>query len=464
MPTSEPPAIHQSFLQKIGLGITQGLGQAANAGIGAIKSIGATVNNTSELGQRGLQTITSKLPGMPQTQTASLPDAVVKPTADVNQQAGFLGGQIGQAFAIPNVGIDSAATDVANLANAGKAQPLVTGAAKVIAQAGTGAVASKLGGATDKQALTAGAVSGGLSAAGSLFSSALQKSAETSYSKALGATTKGNKALSDKVVPGLIDQNITALTRSSLYDKAAENVDKADTALSNAYNSLPQGTQSDWQPVLKTLQNQKDALTVNGVVLDNGKYNALHKIQTDLLQVAGGEAGVAKGLAVPVSDARAARQILDSAIKEKTSTFGITGAESDAVNAQKVAANAIRGQLATEHPDIAVLNKQFSFWKNVQDVVGATIQRTKGQSGLTGDLAAGAGAVIGGENGGGLGDIIGSSLVGKLLASAIKSTAWRTTSAVAKSNLADVLSSGNVANAVVILQKLATPTKPPAPK
>lgn len=450
------PQPQQSTGQKIGSGIMQGLGQAAQAGVGALKSIGATVNNASELGQRALQGITSHLPGMPKTQIASLPDAVVKPTQDVNQQAGFLGGQIGQAFAIPNSAIDIGASAVANLANLGKAQPLLVGGAKAIAQAGTGALASKLGGATDKQALTAGAVSGGLSVAGSLFSQALKGSAEKSMSKALGATTKSNKMLSDKVVPGLVEKNTIALTRGSLYNKAAENVDKADQALTDAYGSLPKGIKSDWTPVLQTLEDQKEALKVNGTVMDVGKYNSLHQVQSDLLNVIGGGATEVKNGSVPIEDARKARQILDGMVKNKT--FGITGAENDKLNATKEAANAIRSQLAKEHPDIAILNKQFSFWENVQDVVGATMQRTKNQTSLSGELAMDTGAVTGGQMGG-LGKIIEGGVVGKLLKSALQSTAWRTTSAVVKSKLADLLASGDVAKATVILQKLATPTK-----
>lgn len=458
-PKSEPPAVHQSFTQKIGSGIMSGLKQAGNTFgnevIGIGKSVADTANNASMLAQKPLNALanvtTKALGGKNQSQTISLPDKIIKPNNTL-QKLGFAGGEVVQAVAIPGGAIDEGASAIANLAKADKVQPLITGAAKVVAQAGTGVAAAKLQGATNKQALTAGAVSGGLSATGSLFSNALKASAEKSYSKALGATTKVNKQISDKVVPGLIEKNTVALTRGSLYNKAAENVDKADSLLTKAYNSLPKDAQSDWKPVLKILQDQKEAVTVNGTIIDVGKYNALHQIQSDLMSVIGGGVKEGQDAKVSVSSARKVRQIFDSMVKNKT--FGITGAESDKLNATKAAANAIRSQLATEHPNIAAINKEFNFWKNVQDVVGSTIQRTKNQTSLSGELAMDTGAVVGSHLGGTIGSTAITALMAKELKGLIQSTAWRTVSAVTKSNLADYLASGNSAKATVLIQSL----------
>lgn len=448
------------IIGKIAQGAGQGLQQAAQAGIGALKSIPATLNNASQLGQSALRKITSKVPGMGnvKNETPSVVKAISTPT-NQDQAAGFLGGQLAQGAAIPNSAIDAGAGEIANLANAGKAQPLITGLAKAAAQTGTGMAAAKLGGATNKQAATTGLLSGALSGAGSLFSEALKSSAETSMSKALGATTKSNKALSAKVVPELVENKTMALTRGSLYNKAAANVDKADEQLTNAYNFLPPDTKSNWTGVLTKLQVQKDALTVNGTVLDDGKYNALHRVQSDLLKVIGGGVDEATDGNVSIQSARKARQILDAAIKEKNGVFGITGTESDKLNATKSAANAIRAQLALEHPNIAAINKEFSFWKNVQDVVGSTIQRTKNQTSLSGEMAQDTGAAIGAMHGGTIGSIGSGAVVGKLLKSTLQSTAWRTASAAVKSSIADALANGNAAKVTTLLQKLTNPTK-----
>lgn len=452
------------FWGKVGKGIGEGLSNVGQAGIGTVKSIGSTIDQASQLGQRGIQTIANpilKAGRVPEQKIVKAPEVLTKPTTDM-QTAGFIGGQIGQAFAIPNQAITQGATKVAQTAGTamklGKAakyvQPVLTTGTKAIAEGGVGALGSKLAGGTDKQAKQAALLSGGLSVAGSMFSKVLQGSAEKSMTKALAPTGKVDKAITEKVVPGLVKRKVVSLTRGGLYEKAAQNADKADEALTQAYSALPEGTQSNWKPVLQELQNQKENTMVNGVVMDSGKYNALHKVQSDLLQVIGGKTGET---AVSVNSARKARQILDKMVKNRT--FGVTGAESDALMASKEAANAIRSQLAKEHPEIGIINKEFNFWKNVQDVVGHTIQRTKGQGSLTGEMATEAGAIAGGTMNKGLSGIIEGGIIGRTLKSALQSTAWRTASAATKSKLADFLANGEIAKATILLQRITSPQK-----
>ena len=88
-PTTPAPSVGN----KIGTGITQGLGQAGQAGLGALKSIANTANTVSGWGQ-GL--MSKLIPGG--VATASLPKNVTNAT-NPDQQAGYLGGQIGQFFA-----------------------------------------------------------------------------------------------------------------------------------------------------------------------------------------------------------------------------------------------------------------------------------------------------------------------------------------------------------------------------
>jgi hypothetical protein len=45
-----------------------------------------------------------------------------------------------------------------------------------------------------------------------------------------------------------------------------------------------------------------------------------------------------------------------------------------------MAADAIREQSGTQFPDIAALNEEYSFWKNVNQVVSDTITRRTGQA------------------------------------------------------------------------------------
>jgi hypothetical protein len=45
-------------------------------------------------------------------------------------------------------------------------------------------------------------------------------------------------------------------------------------------------------------------------------------------------------------------------------------------------ADSLRNELSKAAPDLAMLNKEFSFYKKLEDILGATITRTKPQSGM----------------------------------------------------------------------------------
>ncbi len=147
---------------------------------------------------------------------------------------------------------------------------------------------SKVQGASDKGAATVGAVSAGLSLAGSAVAPLLKNSAKRSMSQALGATTKENKQLSEKVVPELLDRKTVAVTREGLFNKASTKADKAGAALEKGYESLPKNATTDWKQLFENLQKAKDEVTVNGVVLDVGRHRALEGIQKDLFDIVGG--------------------------------------------------------------------------------------------------------------------------------------------------------------------------------
>jgi hypothetical protein len=304
-----------------------------------------------------------------------------------------------------------------------------------------------------------GGVAGGLfgAAVGALSkpaSKALQSSAETSYSKALGATTKDNKYLSDKLVPELMDRRVIARSRNTLFNKAQQGVEKAGDALEEGYKQLPKDAQTDWYSVFKGLSKAKDEITVNGVVMDVGRHNALQTLEKDLLDVVGGGVKEAQDSIVSVETARKVRQILDKSISQKSKVFGLTGSETDKLAVQKLAANSIRKQLAEEFPNIGKLNKEFNFWNNLRQVVGSTINRTKSQTSLSGELAEETGAIVGATMKGTAGGVVLGASTLKFLKQAIQSTAWRTTSAVLKSSLAESLAKGNFKTANILLQKI----------
>jgi hypothetical protein len=453
-PVVAPP----SKMQQVTSGVATGFKQAGQAGVGALKSIPAAVDQVSQLGQRALGGIAGLFSKKATAPVAKLPDKITTPTG-TDQKAGFLGGQLAQTFALPEKAITKAVSTATTFPKLGKLAPFITGTAKALTKAVTGAATAKVQGASDKAAGVTGAISGGLSAVGNVLGPILKRSAETSYSKALAPTTKANKAITDKVVPGLIEKKTVALTRQSLMNKAGANADTAGEALDSAYDKLPKDATTDWKPVFENIAKAKEEITVNGVVMDVGRHNALNAIQKDLLDVVGGGVKEARKPVVSVETARKVRQILDRSISQKGKVFGLTGNETDALAVQKIAANSIRSELAKDYPDIAKLNKEFSFWNNVREVVGDTIQRTKSQTSVAGELAGDTGAVVGATIGGTVGTVAAAGVVGKLLNATVKSTAWRTVSAVTKNTLAKLLSEGDVAKATALLEQISRPLR-----
>jgi hypothetical protein len=98
--------------------------------------------------------------------------------------------------------------------------------------------------------------------------------------------------------------------------------------------------------------------------------------------------------------------------------------------------------LASEFPNISVINKEYTLWKNVERIAADTQGRRIGQATPLGvKIAKGAGTAAGMVNGGIGGAIIGREAMG-MFESAVSSPAWRTVSAVTKDRLAKSIMRG----------------------
>jgi hypothetical protein len=94
---------------------------------------------------------------------------------------------------------------------------------------------------------------------------------------------------------------------------------------------------------------------------------------------------------------------------------GRTLADQSSAAVQSIAADASRNALNTQFPEIAALNKEFGFWKDVERVALDTALRRKGQApSLLTDIAKGAGTVAGGAHGGIEGALAGRAALGAL--------------------------------------------------
>jgi len=108
-------------------------------------------------------------------------------------------------------------------------------------------------------------------------------------------------------------------------------------------------------------------------------------------------------------------------------------------------ANAVRDELNTARPDIARVAKEFHFWKTAQDVIDATVERTRSrQVPLSQNMMTAAGIAKGG---------VGTALLLRNLTKLTQSTGWNTTSAVLKDRLANLIEAGDIrgANAMLVI-------------
>jgi hypothetical protein len=425
-----------------------------DVGKGALKGFASTVFQGGDLIRRGL--------GM--ERVINNPDVkeITTPT-NTAQRVGF-GVEQAAEYLVPAGAIG--ATGKA-LATGSKAVNLGTRA--TLEGAAAGAVAGvQTGGDTTAMrnaALTAGGLTAGagaVAAGARPIAGALKESAKTQYSRVLNATTKGNKYRSEQIVPELIERGVMAPTMKGLKNTASSNVERYGRAIGDAVESLPDDAAVPLEAITSRLQQSADeAVTATnsaGAKIPMGPHakKALRNVE-DLkstlteFAVRNAQTGV---MEVPAVQVRQLRQYFDKIAAKAGRHDGKTLADESMAEAHGMAADAIRQEFAQAFPDIAKLNKEFNFWKKVEQVTGDTLLRREGQAKpLTRRLAQvmGAGA---GSTQGPIGAMIGAAAADRLQA-LLLSPAWGTVSAVTKDRLAKALAEGNKGAANFYIAKAA---------
>jgi len=147
--------------------------------------------------------------------------------------------------------------------------------------------------------------------------------------------------------------------------------------------------------------------------------------------------------AIPVDTVRRLRQYYDEVAAQAGRYDAKALAEHSSAAAHGMAADAIRGELAKQFPDIAALNREFKFWRDVRQVTDDTILRTQGQAKPLGRKLAGAAGIAGGFASSGLLGAVGGKVVLESLEQAVTSPGWRSVSAVVKDRLANAIAKGH---------------------
>lgn len=257
----------------------------------------------------------------------------------------------------------------------------------------------------------------------------LKEAARKDIQKALAPTTKENKAkalkLADEILTRPFSETIS-LTQKGLEAKSQLRKEIAGEAI-DAFGEL-KGNISP-KKVVDALEEMKAPYVVEGKVIDPQAIQRIEGVQEIFNQY--GDSISKEGL-------RQIRRTFDKQIAESKGFFKEFN-EGNILNIKKTAANEIRDILSQAEPDLAKLNKQYTFWSNLNSVISETNQRTAPQRGLIGPVA----AIAGATTGTGLGGMVGNAIIFKAVADTTRSTGWKMTSARVKNNLAKALAAND---------------------
>src|SRR5262252_1087747 len=463
------PSFGETFLQTgadLAEGAKKGLGSTVyHAGdlirrgeIGIADALGVDVNKIPE-GVRsffGLDRVIQK----PEVQEAITP-------VGMPQKIGYGAEKLAE-FALPGGTISKAGAAVTTGATTAKALQIAGQAGSEAAAAATIA-GMQTGGDTEamkEAALTAGVTSGALGAAGEVagpVSGYLKQAAREQYSRVLNPTKQGLKYISQtEVVPGLLERRVVPATLKTLQGRAGQEVQKWGQAISDQFDNLPPGTAVDLKSVLAPLSSAAEDLNIitsSGKAIPKSPYakQAIDNI-ADMKQTLTDVAEVnpaTSELEVPVDRLRTLRQYFDKVAARAGRYQGTSLAEQNMAEAHGLAADAIRGELAKAYPDIAAMNKEYTFWKNALDVANSTLLRREGQARPLGRKIAGAiGAGVGFAKAGPVGLPLGKVAM-DTFERVTTSPYWNAANAVMKDRLADALASGNRGAAEFYLGRIA---------
>ncbi len=438
----------------------QGAGDAVentvtNLGVGAAKSLFGTLANAG----RFSDLITRRFASPAQMQKS---DEEIERLSTPRNTAQKIGGGLEQAAEMYVTGgpLKSGAEFLA-----GKAPAMIARAAAPAARIGAEALnagtSAALHDEDPKSAAIYGASGAAASEAAPLIAPSLKRWAQQQYARFLNPTKQATKNMTERVVPELLDRGVRVPRVSDkagaeyLADKAAQEAGKVGEKIGQAVENVPSAVQPQIQPILDTLENYKNSFIVNGVRVNEAAVQNAEKLQDTIH---------ALGSNVSYQSLNRARQILDEGVARAGGYYGKTLAEGSMVDAQREAANAMRRQLSQASPDISKLNAEFHFWSQVRDIAEATAERKTGQQGLINTLWGIAGTGLGlGEltgHGGPIAHGAEGALALGMLAKALRSPAWRTTSAVFKNQLATQLANGNAGEVMKILARAGVAAEP----
>lgn len=298
---------------------------------------------------------------------------------------------------------------------------------------------------------TAALVSGGLAAAlpgtdkaRKFASEAVKDSAESTVARALGANKEVAKQEAADIAPDILARGVGG-TRRTMLTQAEGRVGEIGREIGAVVDAAAkQGSTVPVQDFLTALRQSriKSQGNVSMATAIPGTESILSTLD-ELEQFAAGF-----GTAIPIDKAQAIKQVWAN-IVSKAGLYGPSAGaaptDKAVAFAYKEGADAMRALISSESPTLAKLNKEFEFWKGLQDILVATKLRTQAQGGgLTATIAASGGGSIVGYATGSIPQALGGAAAVAAVTRIIQSPVFRTrVTGPLKMALADAISAGD---------------------
>jgi hypothetical protein len=388
----------------------EGLLQTAeDLGTGALKGLGQTATNLGRLPHLipGVSQAVDWLYGTPglSSQAFDAADTELAPS-NTTQKVGKVGEQLGELL-IPGGAIEKAGSTLTGQV-APKLAPYVGKtvaklAPRVATEAAAGAGMAAAHGESAQEGALFGAAVPVAAAVAKPVAKYLLGSAEKKVAQAFGPTKEKFKAIIRKRTPEILQRGLSG-SREGLLELAEGKVDEVGQAVDDAL-SLVGNQPVDPSRIINALEDAKDRFRtlVKGtpvhappqyVVLDPRPIRILSHLQQKL---------AALGPNATIDQLVQARRVWDGVVgaaggfaHRAPGALGLSLREQSEAWAKREATNEIRALLADETPDLAKVNREFSFWKDIRDTLKQTVERTAPQGpGLGQQLVTGTARVAG---------------------------------------------------------------------
>ena len=278
--------------------------------------------------------------------------------------------------------------------------------------------------------------------------SMLEKAAQRGYGKFLAPTTKEAKVAAKKtVIPGLLERGVKTTSVEALKETAKAEKRVIGRAMDDIISGIPDETMASIRPMWDAIENTKNQYKIGAVAIEPQALDAADKLQNVLVELTkqtGKETDE-----VAFKDLRRVRQIWDESVKKSGGFYKADDLLRFKTEAEKAATDAFRKELAKTNPNLDALNKEYAFWSRVGEVTEATKTRRVGQfGGLSKALFEGVAGLAGFQMPGSLIQRSGTAFMAAatmgIVTKVIRSGAWKTTTAVEKHKLAELLATGEI--------------------